>query len=48
MCMRVCAFLHRKGSPSFTPGIQSGIAQQVKYVNRNALSMFKALSKGFR
>ena len=31
------------------PGVlKSFIAQQVKYVNRNALSMFKALNKGFK
>ena len=36
-------FLHRQGSPS--RGIQSLIAQHVKYVNHNALSMFKALNK---
>ena len=28
--------------------IQSRIVQQVQYVNRNALSMFKALNKGFK
>ena len=34
----------------FSPSrcIQSRIVQQVKYVNRNALSMFKALNKGFK
>ena len=44
----VCVFfLHRQGSPSRC--IQSRIAQQqVKYVNCNALSMFKALNKGFK
>ena len=40
------AFLHRQGSPSRCT--QSRIVQQVKYVNRNALSMFKALNKGFK
>ena len=39
-------FSHRLGSPSRC--IQSRIVQQVKYVNRNALSMFKALNKGFK
>ena len=42
----VFVFLHRQGSPSRC--IQSRIAQQVKYVNRNALSMFKALNKDFK
>ena len=41
----VFLFLHRQGSPSRC--IQSLIAQHVKYVNRNALSMFKALNKCF-
>ena len=42
----VCGFLHRQSSPS--RWIQSLIVptQQVEYVNRNALSMFKALNKG--
>ena len=44
----VCAFLHRQGSPSGCIKFTRGVAQQVKYVNRNALSMFKALNKGFR
>ena len=41
----VCVWcvLHRQGSPS---GCQSLFStQQVEYVNRNALSMFKALNK---
>ena len=42
----VVVFLHRQCSPSRC--IQSRIVQQVKYVNRNALSMFKALNKGFK
>ena len=41
----VFLFLHRQGSPSLC--IQSLIAQHFKYVNRNALSMFKALNKRF-
>ena len=41
--MCVVVFSHRRGSPSRC--IQSRIVQQVKYVNRNALSMFKALNK---
>ena len=41
----VFLFLHRQGSPSRC--IQSPIAQHVKYANRNALSMFKALNKCF-
>ena len=43
----VCdVFLHRQGSPS--RWIQSPNAQhnRLNYVNRNALSMFKALNKG--
>ena len=36
-------FLHCQGFPSGS--IQSLNAQHVKYVNRNALSMFKALNK---
>ena len=47
--MCVCAvFLHRQGSPS--RWIQSLNAQnnRLKYVNRNALSMFKALNKSFK
>ena len=47
--MCVCGvFLHRQGSPS--RWIQSLNAQnnRLKYVNRNALSMFKALNKGFK
>ena len=43
MCVAV-VFLHRQGSPSRC--IHSRIVQQVKYVNHNALSMFKALNKG--
>ena len=42
----VAVFSHRRCSPSLC--IQSRIVQQVKYVNRNALSMFKALNKGFK
>ena len=43
----VCVFfLHRQGSPSRC--IQSRIVQQVKFVNRIALSMLKALNKGFK
>ena len=42
MCV-VVVFSHRRGSPSWC--IQSRIVQQVKYVNRNALSMSKALNK---
>ena len=42
MCVCVVfVFLHRQDSPSY---IQSRIVQQVKHVNRNALSMFKALN----
>ena len=41
----VFLFLNRQGSPSWC--IQSLIGQYVKYVNRNALSMFKALNKCF-
>ena len=44
VCVYVCVFFHCKGSRC----IQSCMAQQVKYVNRNALSMFKALNKGFK
>ena len=47
--MCVCGmFLHRQGVPS--RWIQSLNAQnnKLKYVNRNALSMFKALNKGFK
>ena len=39
-------FSHRGGFPSRC--IQSRIVQQVKYVNPNALSMFKSLNKGFK
>ena len=46
MCLFFVVFLHRQGAPSRC--IQSRIAQQLKYVNRNALSMFKALNKGFK
>ena len=47
MCVVVCVcFLHRQGSPSRC--MQSLIVQQVKCVNRNALSMIKALNKGFK
>ena len=43
--MCVCCFLHRQ---ILSRWINSLIAntQQVKYVNRNAFSMFKALNKG--
>ena len=46
----VFLFLHRQGSPRAPrPGAfsQSCIALHAKYVNRNALSMFKALNKCF-
>ena len=43
VCVVVLFFLHCQGSPSWC--IQSRIVRQVKYVNRNALSMFKALNK---
>ena len=46
VCVLFFRFLHRQGSPSRC--IQSRIVQQVKHVNRNALSMFKALNKGFK
>ena len=42
----VVVVLHRQGFPSRC--IQSRIVRQVKYVDRNALSMFKALNKGFK
>ena len=42
----VFLFLHRQGSPSGC--ILSLIAQHLKYGNRNALSMFKALNKCFK
>ena len=38
-------FINRQDSPSWY--IQSLIAQHVKYVNYNALSMFKALNECF-
>ena len=37
--------LHRQGSPSWWIQSLECPTQQVKYVNRNALSMFKALIK---
>ena len=42
--MCVCCFFNIVNAPR--PG--AFIAQQVKYVNRNALSMFKALNKGIK
>ena len=39
-------FLHRQGSHTGAFD-QSLIVQQVKYANRNAISLFKALNKGF-
>ena len=42
----VCFFLHRQGSRTGAFD-QSLIVQHVKYANRNALSLFKALNKGF-
>ena len=38
-------FLHRQGSPSPVDSVAQCPTQQVKYANRNALSMFKALNK---
>ena len=45
VCVCVCV-LHLQGTPSQC--IQSRIAQQLKYVNRNVLSMFKAMNKCFK
>ena len=45
VCVCVCV-LHRQSS--LFRCIQLLIAQQVKYVNRNTLSMFKALNKSFK
>ena len=39
-------FLHRQGSPVPVDSVTQCPTQQVKYVNRNELSMFKALNKG--
>ena len=44
----VVVFFYIVKAPSPSRCIQSRIVQLVKYVNRNALSMFKALNKGFK
>ena len=41
-------FLHRQGAPSPEDSVTQCPTQQVKYVDRNPLSMFKALNKGCR
>ena len=41
-----CVFLHRQCSTSRWILSLNAQTQQVKYVNRNALGMFKALNEG--